>query len=131
MAGPFTTEWFYNDVSGSVISEPAVVGFAQGHFPGWHGPFASKQAALDFYARNKAAHPGWKAPAGLGGAVANTVASGAGAAVSGVTDFLTRLTSPHTWLRVAEFLIGAAFLVIGLNHLLGNPAGKLPKVVPV
>jgi len=128
MPGPFTTEWFYNDVSGSVISEPAVVGFSQGHFPGWHGPFASKQAALDFYTANKAAHPGWKAPTGLDGAVGNTVTSGAAAAAGGVADFLTRLVNPHTWLRVGEFVVGAIFLVIGLNALLHNPAGKVAGV---
>lgn len=128
MAGPFTTEWFYNSVSGSVISEPAAVGFAQGHFPGWHGPFGSKQAALDYYTANKAAHPGWKAPTGLGGAVGNTVGAGVTAATGGVADFLTRLASPHTWLRVAEAVVGLAFLVIGLNALLHNPAGKVASV---
>lgn len=50
--------------------------------------------------------------------------------VAAIGDFFSRLADPHTWLRVAEVLVGAAFLVIGLNHLLGNPAGKLAGATP-
>lgn len=55
--------------------------------------------------------------------------------LAAVGDFFTRLTQAHTWLRVAEFVVGGIFLVIGLNAILHNPAGKaagaIPKVVPV
>ena len=41
----------------------------------------------------------------------------------------------HFALRLAEAVVGIAFLIIGLNALLHNPAGKvakaMPKVVPV
>lgn len=91
----------------------------------------------------QAALGGAQALAGTSGSATNIatpggVAAGAGAAASDTTSvasFLSRLTNPHLWLRVAEFLVGAAFLIIGLNALLHNPAGKVaravPKVVPV
>jgi hypothetical protein len=57
------------------------------------------------------------------------------AGLASIGDFFSRLTSPHTWLRVAEFVVGGIFLVLGLNALLHNPIGKAakaaPKVVPI
>jgi len=47
-----------------------------------------------------------------------------------VGDFLARLSSPHTWLRVAEAVTGIAFLIIGLNTLLHNPVGKVASITP-
>lgn len=101
------------------VSEPLVK---------WKGPFATEAEA-------KAA----QAPIQhtVGGDVANAASSALGniPGLSAIGDFFSRLTSAHTWLRVAEFIVGGAFLLIGLNHLLGNPAGKVakavPKVVPV
>ena len=46
----------------------------------------------------------------------------------GVANFLSRLSNPHLWLRVVEVIVGGAFLIIGLNALLHNPAGKAAKV---
>jgi hypothetical protein len=51
--------------------------------------------------------------------------------LSAVGDFLSRLTNPHTWLRVAEVVVGVAFLIVGLNALLHNPAGKVAGMAPV
>lgn len=35
-----------------------------------------------------------------------------------VADFLTRLTSPHTWLRVGEFTAGLLLLYVGLKAVI-------------
>ncbi len=125
---PFRTVWFYNSISGSVISEPALGDTIQAHLPGWHGPFGTKQEALDFYAQNRAAHPDWKAPTGFLGAVGNTVAKAAGAGWS-----LLWPGAGHFMLRLAEGVVGIAFLIIGLNALLkqstGVSAGSVVKAV--
>src|SRR5260370_2223365 len=101
---PLRTVWFYNSVSGSVISEPALGDTIQSHLPGWHGPFGTKQEALDFYAANRAAHPDWKAPTGFLGAVGNTVQKGVQAAAGAVGKAFS-LALPragHFILRLAE-----------------------------
>ncbi len=66
-----------------------------------------------------------------GQAAANAALSGPFSGLAAIGDFFSRLANPHTWLRVAEVLVGAAFLIIGLNHLLGNPLKNMPKVVPI
>jgi hypothetical protein len=43
---------------------------------------------------------------------------------SGLAGLLAALTSKNTWLRVVEVTIGALLLAVGLNKVLGNPAGK-------
>jgi hypothetical protein len=52
-------------------------------------------------------------------------AKGVGAAesaVSGVPDFLSRLTSANLWIRVGEVVVGLILLGIGLNAMLkGKP----------
>jgi hypothetical protein len=113
---PLNTVWFYSSISGSVISELALGDTIQAHLPGWHGPFPTKQAALNYYQQNKAAHPDWKAPTGLAGAVTNTVTSG----VSGTADFLSRLAAPNTWLRVAEVALGLILIAVGVARLTGT-----------
>ena len=50
--------------------------------------------------------------------------------LAAVGDFFSRLTNPHTWLRIAEGLVGIAFLIIGLNALLKNPIGKVAGATP-
>jgi hypothetical protein len=109
-----------------------------GSYGGWQvvmGPFATKAQA-------QAAHPpaGLSAvltAAGLAAQVASGSALGSGPTLPGPTisnplaaigDFFSRLTNPHTWLRVAEGLVGVAFLIIGLNALLHHPAGKVAKL---
>lgn len=88
--------------------------------------FPTKQAAQDWVNANGGQHyvPGTQAPLNA----ANAGINAATGTVSALPDFLARLSSPHTWLRVAEAVVGIAFLLIGLNHLLGNPAGKTARV---
>jgi len=130
VSNPFSTVWFYNSISGSVIDEPAFGDTIQSHLPGWHGPFPSKQAALDYYTSNKTANPGWKAPAGLAGNVVNTVGSAVPGATS-ILSFLTGLTARQLWVRVAEGVLGLALLLVAVAELgKGTGIGKAAKAVP-
>lgn len=89
--------------------------------------FFTSQAAAENWVNSNGGQtflPGTQAPLGA----ANNALNAATGAVAGVPDFLSRLSNPHTWLRVAEAVVGIAFLVIGLNALLHNPAGKVARV---
>jgi hypothetical protein len=46
-----------------------------------------------------------------------------GAGWAGLLTFLGDLTNPHTWLRVAEFLVGGILIGIGLNAILKQSTG--------
>lgn len=48
--------------------------------------------------------------------------------VSGVTNFLSVLTQPQLWIRIAEFLIGGVLIAIGLASIAGTP-NVISKVV--
>jgi hypothetical protein len=50
-------------------------------------------------------------------------------AATAVPDFLSRLTSPNLWLRVAETALGILLILVGLDKL-GNldVGGKITKV---
>jgi len=43
--------------------------------------------------------------------------------INAIGDFFSRLTSAHTWIRIGEFIVGAALLAIGLNALLKQTTG--------
>lgn len=130
---PFRTVWFYNSVSGGVISEPAIGDTIQAHLPGWHGPFGSKQEALDYYNANKAANPGWAAPSGLLGGIGNTVAAGAGAAAKAVVGTGWNLTLGNTSGLLTRILkVGMGLILIIAGALKISGAGKtLGQVLPV
>lgn len=97
--------------------------------------FATEKAAQDWVNAHggQTFIPGTQTPLNAANAGINTATSAAGTAVS-VAGFLSRLSNPHTWLRVAEAVVGIAFLIVGLNALLRNPAGQVAKIaakVPV
>lgn len=55
-------------------------------------------------------------------------------ALTNVTDFLSRLTSMNTWIRVGEFVLGALLILAGALKLSGQSAdlgdiAKLAKVI--
>lgn len=87
---------------------------------GWIG-FAN---SADAYA---VAH-GTSAPALVGGAV--DAVSGA---TTDVGDFLSRLTSPQTWIRVAEVVLGLLLIAVGIAKLTNAipAATKVAKTVGV
>lgn len=130
---PFRMVWFYNSISGGVIEEPAIGDTIQSHLPGWHGPFASKQDALNYYQANKAANPGWAAPSGLLGGIGNTVTAGAGAAGKAVLGAGWNLTLGNTsglLVRILKVGVGLVLLIAGALKISG--AGKtLQQVVPI
>lgn len=70
--------------------------------------FATKAAAQDFISSETSA---------LNGNLPNPI--------SGVTQFLGRLSQASTWVRVAEILIGAALIIVAVAKLAsGTQAGR-------
>jgi hypothetical protein len=124
---PDLMSWYYDSNSGAVQNSASwdPITWAQVHSGfGWHGPFPSKQAALNYYSANKAANPGWKAPAGIASNIKNSVTNNpvtntVTAPFLSVGQFLSKLGNPNLWIRVGEFTIGAALLIVGLAHLTG------------
>lgn len=51
--------------------------------------------------------------------------------IGSALDFLRLLTNPHTWVRVAEFGIGAILLAVGANAMLRQGMGSgAPQIRP-
>jgi len=88
--------------------------------------FVSEQAAADWVAANGGQHyiPGSKGPL----TAANTALNTATGLATGAWS-LSWAGAGHFALRLAEAVVGIAFLIIGLNALLHNPAGKVIKAV--
>jgi hypothetical protein len=116
---PLGSGWFYNDRSGAVVSELPGIGLLNEalHGLGWHGPFGTKQQAVDF-GNSLAAQGKGKAPTGLAGNVGN-VAKGA------AQDTLsTSGINVGNWLlRIGEALLGIVLLAIGV--------ARITRAVPV
>jgi hypothetical protein len=110
------TEWFYNSNTGAVNQLPTPAGEALLHTGlGWHGPFGSKQEALDFYSNGKAANPGWKEPTGGVGLITNTAESAVERA-TGVSSF-----NLGAWfIRTAEIMLGLVLIGVGIAKLTGT-----------
>jgi cell wall-associated NlpC family hydrolase len=47
-----------------------------------------------------------------------------------VTGFLGALSNPHTWLRVADTVVGSGLVLTGLNGLTGGHVGSAARHVP-
>lgn len=54
-------------------------------------------------------------PLGLG-----NVASSTGAIFTSLTDLASKISTPAFWLRVGEFVVGCAMMLIGLGRLTGT-----------
>lgn len=66
-----------------------------------------------------------------GAAEANPLVQAAGSVsnplgfLGNIADFFARLTEANTWIRIAEFAIGAGLVIVGVAHLAKNtPVGK-------
>jgi hypothetical protein len=119
------SKWYYNSHTGAVEELPEAIGFVELHSGlGWHGPFDTKQAALDFYNTNKAANPGWAAPTGIGGNLANAGAAVV-APITDVTGAITGATNTIVKLvpRVLEAAAGIVLLAIAANVILKQVTG--------
>jgi hypothetical protein len=122
--------WYYNSNSGAVQEAPDAVAFLSLHAGvGYHGPFPTKQAALDYYTNNKAANPGWKAPTGLAGNIANAVSSSAGKVKDAIGDPLGKFNLAGWFIRVGEILLGLILVGVGVAKLTGtsNVVSQLVK----
>lgn len=131
-----TYDWYYNRVTGAVSQ--LIWGEAQlFHATGiWLGPFADKQAAIDFYNAGKPQHPDWAPPTDplnlpqLGkNAVdsANTAATNqanqaasdaANKAINAVTGGGGTNNNWENWIiRIGEILLGLVLIAVGVNGL--------------
>lgn len=58
--------WIYDSRSGDVAQETGIMGLLGSGFVhlgiGWHGPFNSLQALVNFYNQNQSKNPGWVPP---------------------------------------------------------------------
>lgn len=118
------TDWNYNDLTGAVMEIPSPVSAGMRQLNvGWHGPFQTKQEALDFYAQNKAAHPDWKAPAGFIANVSNAAHAEASALTGGVSESLsTKLGNINLqgwFVRIGEIILGIVLVGVGISKLAG------------
>lgn len=118
-------KWYYNSTLGSVVELDMGTGYVYLHSgTGWHGPFDTHQAAIDYYTANQAANPGWKAPTGLGGNIGNAV----GAATAPITDVSSAIaaainTAVKLVPRVLEAAAGIVLLAIAANVILKQTTG--------
>lgn len=124
MPMPFS-DWIYNSNTGAVneLPTPAAALLLRSG-TGWHGPFDNKQRALDFYESNKAANPGWAAPAGIPDQIGNVVEAANPLNMIGGIDI-------GSWLiRIGEIILGIVLIGVGVAKLTGatNAVAKLVKV---
>lgn len=107
--------WYYNSDSGAINHQQQWIAYPELHMGlGWHGPFPSKDAAIAFYQQGKAANPGWKAPTGLTGNIANA------AGVPTIEDTFKGLNLGGWVLRVGEILLGLVLIGVGVAKLSGT-----------
>lgn len=114
-------DYWYNSDSGSVTQQ-TVPGWLGGDLEahlglGWHGPFKTKQAALDYYNLGKAANPGWKAPTGVLGTIENTVPGVS--QIAGATNWFGA-NIETLFIRVGEVLLGLLLIGIGVASITGT-----------
>lgn len=120
--------WIYNSNTGVIIRlpwGPAQVQLKSGL--GWHGLFDSKEEAIAFYERGKAANPGWKAPTGsISGAVGNAADS----AGERITDAYKGINLGGWVIRIGEIVLGIVLIGVGVAKLTGttNLVAKALKV---
>jgi hypothetical protein len=94
----------------------------------WKGPFATEAQAL------AAQHPTQQSPNPLTDAKQAAEHSKTFSGLAAIGDFFSRLTKANTWIRVAEVVLGAGLIIVGLAHLasgtaVGKAATKAGKAV--
>lgn len=122
-----SSSWYYNSDSGALNLQNDVVAWPELHAGlGWHGPFKTRQDAINYYNTNKASNPGWKAPTSVAGALGNE----AKGTVSGITDAIGKFNVGGWFVRVGEILLGLVLIGVGVAKLTGtaNIISKVAKV---
>lgn len=118
-------DFIYNSRTGAVQQYPSPIAAAAVKTgTGWHGPFKTEKDALDFYNRNKAANPDWKAPTDFLGNIGNipdAVTGQANAATQGVKGLFGLSDDDiRSWLiRIGEILLGIVLVAVGVAKLAG------------
>jgi hypothetical protein len=126
--------WLYNSNTGEIAPFPIQVATFELHSGlGWHGPFDSKQEAINYYNANKDKNKGWAAPVGLtdiGGQLDN---AGKSAANDIAKATLGGVNIGVWFLRIGEILVGIVLLGVGVAKLTGttNAIAKLAKMPPI
>lgn len=116
-----TVKWFYNSDDGNITSWDTSNPYNQFWLHagiGWHGPFDSQQAAVDYYNTNKAKNPGWAQPTGsfLGKLGNETGVSNVVGNTLGLSD-----DSIRSWfIRIGEVVLGVVLVAVGVAKLTGT-----------
>ena len=112
-------KWYYNSNSGLVKQYNEITMWPALHSgTGWHGPFNSKQDALNYYQSNKSHNSGWQPPTD---SISTGISQLGDTAVQNVG--LGGLTNENitTWfIRIGEVLLGIVLLGIGVAKLTGT-----------
>jgi len=118
---PETIAWVYNTYDGTIVPLPTAAAVIAVKTLNWKGPFKTEQAVRDFYEKNKAANPSWKAPTKDPTKVAGNTAD---AIKDDLTPDLPSLSNAdiQSWLlRIGEILLGIVLLGVGVAKLTGTP----------
>lgn len=124
-------DWNYNSSTGQVMHLPSAESSVYRSLGmGWHGPFKTKEEALQFYADNKAANPGWKAPAGWQENITNILKAPGEIAGNAAADVWGKLNLGGWFIRIGEVLLGIVLIGVGIARLTGvqNAIAKVAKV---
>ncbi len=122
--------WAYNSNTGAVGPFPTIT--LEGLLRlgiGWHGPFDTKQDALNYYERNKAANPGWKAPTtDVGTSISNAQDTAKQRGQSLINDATSAWTAAINTIvklvpRVLEAAVGIVLLAVAANAILKQTTG--------
>ena len=133
--------FLYNSNTGAVVQLPAPIADVELRSGlGWHGPFNTKQDALDFYTNNKDANPGWHEPAGWKAniaAIPQLPGQRASNAASNVLEPFKGVNLGAWLLRIGEVVLGIVLIGVGIAKLTGTTntitrmVGKIPPIIPV
>lgn len=115
-------KWYYNDDSGRIGEEEEVIMWPQLKLGlGWHGPFDSKQATLDYYTRMKPTHKDWKAPTEDLSTATGNLAQDSAEATADILGFGGGTINVQNWfIRIGEILLGIVLIGVGVAKLTGT-----------
>lgn len=120
--------WYYNSDSGKVSEQNETIAWLDLHAGlGWHGPFKTKQDALNYYNTNKGKNPGWKPPTDSVGKALEQDAAGT---LGSIVDPIGKFNVGGWFVRIGEILLGIVLIGVGVAKLTGagNVISKVAKV---
>jgi hypothetical protein len=113
-------KWYYNSNSGVLGNYDEITEWPALHAgTGWHGPFDTKQAGIDYYTRNASKNPGWKAPTdSLSTGLTNATSTLGSKVTSGLG--LDNAAIGAWLIRIGEILLGIVLVGVGVAKLTGT-----------